>query len=171
MTSTADERYSALFPRLVRFALLHLDLAAAEDAASLALQKLWLVDPDGDFDKASAERTAFSALRGVVSNELRARRRRRALFERLASFHSRENELIPDVMERIDEGLPVEVFRLLADLSSLEKSALVLVIDGFTVSEIAGVLAVSPASVSAALYRGRAKLRPALSGLLKGENS
>lgn len=144
-----------LQPQLVRHARHHLDPDAADDAAAETLLTLWrkhLPFPADAVAMRQLRALSFQILLGVVRNEHRSRRRRRALHAVLQAHAAVVGERSHDAL--ISQ---TAVDHWLGMLPKAEREVMLLVNAGFAVIEIAQILECTDAAV--AKRRTRAKMR------------
>lgn len=163
-----EDEFARVFLRLrsglLRFASRHLDEDAAHDVVATTFETLWrkdLVSPDarGPDDDAWRRFTslAFAILKGHISNEHRARRRRTSLWKRLVgeAITGGGIDYPGATLESPDAGL--QISQWLACLNAPDRQMIVLLEAGLSATEMASILRCSP--VAAARRRDRAKQR------------
>lgn len=150
-----EQLYWQLQPRLLGYALAQLDEAAAYDAVAATFETLLRKDVPLANGRArrQAIALAFAILRGHVSHEYRARRRRTSLQSHIAD--QPQSGRNPDIADDIAAASAVHSW--LAALSESDRHVIALYNAGHSTQEIAAVLGCSVAA--AARRRDRAKLR------------
>lgn len=153
--------FRRLYPRLVRYARLRVPPHVADEVAAAALERLWLkdlADPEDMSAMAGLTALTFRIADGVLRNVIRAHARRNA-----AEFPS--DELVTGqltsalLVEEAENNLAsIDWFER---LSAGEQAVLILIAQGYSVSETAAALDVTPGAVSARLQRVKKKLRQA----------
>lgn len=160
-----EQFFELMRPRLLRAARRTLDPDTANDVAIAALHTIWaknLPAPADEGEMLRLQSLAFRVLEGEVRNAQRARFRRARLIDAIADHHATAPGVEPDVADRVGEGHDDTVRTLLDGLPAAEREVVALVVDGFTVSEIAAMLGRRPGAVSMRLNRARHRLRRAL---------
>ncbi|MCU1676327.1 MAG: sigma-70 family polymerase sigma factor [Frankiales bacterium] len=161
------ELMTANGPRLLAFARRRIeDRDAALDVVASIMEIAWRRLSKVPQDPEGATRWLFVTARGVVANEQRGRRRRRALEQRLHGTHGDDSSYAgPEDAEQLS------IARAVAALPAAERELLALVAwDGFTCAEAASLLGITPAAARQRLSRSRARLRAALSDGADGEH-
>lgn len=158
-----DDEFRAFFavihPALLRYGLRRLDADAANEAAIDALRIIWSKDlafPENEPERLRLFSLSYTVMDGLIRNALRAAVRRSRLVEAMKSEQRVRSSAQAGPEELLAEpDLPDAVRRL----PEADRTVLVLLIDGYGVSEIAEVTGASPGAVSMRLSRLRAKLR------------
>jgi len=153
----------AMHPRLLRYAMRRLDVDTANDAAIDTLRVVWTkhpASPRGETELRRLQSLAFKIMKGVINNQQRAATRRARLERALVQELRSGGSAVPDVAETLtDETARRELF---AALPVRDREVLALLLDGYSVKEIATILDCSPGAVSMRLARARDKLRTRL---------
>ncbi len=146
--------FRRMFPRLVAYARQGRDPQTAQDLAARALESLWRKDvpTPADADEwVQLESLTFAILRGLVRNETRAERRRRALFTRVSTYRPPSDEAMPTP----NQDIPAWFLALPA----ADREVLTLLAEGYSVGEIAGIVGSTPAATAKRLSRARQRIR------------
>ena len=149
-----------MHPKIVRYARRWLDVDAAGEVANDTMRSLHAkapANPRSDEENRRLQSLCYRISEGLIKNELRAERRRDALFRAL----SRQNEAEFAVQHDFSDGVlgDAEVSRLLGELSPTDQTVLSLLLDGYRVSEMALVLECTPAAATMRLKRAKENLK------------
>jgi RNA polymerase sigma factor (sigma-70 family) len=158
--------FTTMRPRLVRAAMRTLDAETADEAAVSTLHTIWtknVAAPRDASERLQLQALSFRILDGHVRNAQRGRSRRARLLDTLVDHHGVSRTVEPDVAESVEhDDAELAVRELLDELSPKEREVVTLVIDGFTVGEIAVVLGKRPGAISMRLNRARRHLERAM---------
>ena len=161
-----DDEFKAFFtmmhPRLLRYGMRQLDADTAGDAASDALRVVWskhVASPQSEDEQRQLASLTYTIMNGVISNILRAERRRFRLVDALKSEQHAAPQVEPDLADQFIDGHVPEAIRT---LPAADQEVLSLLIDGYGVNEIAEFLGTSPGAISMRLSRARTRLRTLL---------
>ena len=160
-----DDEYTAFFatmhPALLRYGMRRLDVPTANDVAIDTLRIVWQKDlpaPKSDDERSQLIGLTYAIMNGLINNSRRTARRRTRLMEALKAEQVHPSAS-PDLADHLSQG---RVPQALSQLSAVDQQVVLLLIDGYAVSEIASLLGYSPGAVSTRLGRARAKLRSLL---------
>lgn len=152
-----EQLYWQLHPKLLRYALGLLDEAAANDAVAATFETLLRkrISVSDEIGERKAIALAFMVLRGHVSHEFRARKRRTSLGLRLA------RQPQPDDGRDLAEDVTTasEVRRWLALLSEADRHVIALFNAGYSTQEMAEILGCSVGAVARRRDRAKNRLR------------
>lgn len=150
-----------MHPKLVRYASRQLDIDTASEVAVDVMRTFWSKNPSQpatDVADRQLQSLCYRICDGAIRNALRAQRRHRTLVMAVAS-KAGPTESVPDVADLVTGDTATDI---LGKISKTDRQVLVLVADGYRVSEIAVVLGTSPAAVSMRLRRAKSNLQQAL---------
>lgn len=148
-----------LQPRLLRYARMYLDSAAAEDVVQETLLGLWLkslAPRDPRSGPRNPNALAHLILVGRIRNEYRARARLKAAMPSLAGDQAARSASLAGV-DQVDEWEAVRYF--LDQLSPEDREVVLLYSNGLTIDETAAVLGCSSAAAAGRRTRARNRLR------------
>ena len=149
-----SDYFRRMFPRLVAHARRSVDSQTAQDVASRALATLWSKSVPSPVDAGEWQQLdslTFAILRGLIRNESRAERRRTSLLFKVASD---DVPLVPG-----PEPGQGEVPHWFRDLPGADREVLVLLAEGYSAGEIAGIVGSTPAAVTKRISRARQRIR------------
>lgn len=153
-----EEFFRSMHPKLVRYAQRRVPPDRAEELAAATLQVIWEKDPPApadDDESRTLQSLAYRVLEGLISNHRRADaayRNARRQAEGLREHHQQ----VPNVADHVPaDGWPDWAERL----SLTDREVLGLLVDGYTVGEIAVILDCSPAAVTMRLRRAKERVR------------
>jgi len=149
--------------RLLRHASRSVDHATAEDLVLLTLETLWgkqLPEAVDEVEQSRLRSLGYRVLDGHLRNELRSRRRESRLLGQVIENQMTRCGDEPDVaVVVIPDGLTPTTHAAIASLNTADREVLVLMVEGFRVSEMAEILELSPGAVSMRLLRAKGNLR------------
>lgn len=153
-------------PRLMRTAMRYLDADTANDVAIAALHTMWMKDlrsPRDQSEMLRLQALAYRVVEGHVRNARRSAGRQARLFQAVAHDQSTRPSDSTNVSDWVDQTDANDQVRILVEsLPRHEREVVVLVIDGFSVSEIAEILDRTTGAISMRLTRARKRLRMVL---------
>lgn len=155
--------FGLMHAKLLRYAMRKLDVDTANEAAIDTLRTIWdkeLAAPTTDDEARQLQSLTYKIMDGIISNSLRAGRRRARLVDALITQQQTLGEPEPGTAGHyaVDGDVPA----LLAELSAADQQILSLLIDGYSVTEIATILDCTPGAASMRLARARNRLRAKL---------
>lgn len=161
-----DDEFKAFFtmmhPRLLRYGMRQLDVDTANEAAIDALRAVWskkLPSPRSEDKRRQLSSLAYTIMNGLITNNLRAARRRYRLLDALKTEQQTRPAVEPDLADQFTDS---RVLEAIGTLPVLDQKMLSLLINGYGVGEIAAILDTSPGAISMRLSRARAKLKTLL---------
>jgi RNA polymerase sigma-70 factor (ECF subfamily) len=155
--------FASMFPALSRYARRSLDSATADEVAAEAMYAIWAKrppSPTNDHERRRLLALCYRICDGYIRNAQRAERRRHSLGELLAAQASPENQVLPDVAEGVAARARVEA--VLGRLPKGQREAVLLILAGHTVSEIAVILQCGERAATMRVHRARKHLRKQL---------
>lgn len=150
--------FALMHPKLLRYAMRDLDDETANEAAIDALQAVWAKQvpaPTTDMEHRKVQSLCYRVLDGLILNALRGERRRGRLLHALQEEAATRPQSQPDVSEVLESAADL----MLESLRHTDREMLTLLLDGYSVSEIAIIIDRSPAAVSMRLKRAKENLR------------
>lgn len=153
-----EEFFRSMHPKLVRYAQRRVVPDRAEDLAAATLQVIWEKDPPAPADDEESRKLqslAYRVLEGLLHNAGRADAAYRNALLRAERLHDPTRH-VGDVADHVvSDGWPEWAERL----SLTDREVLGLLVDGYTVGEIAVILDCSPAAVTMRLRRAKERVR------------
>lgn len=160
--------FTALFrqvqPGLLRYVTRLSDPEIAQDVCAEAMTTLWRKDlpaPVGEIELRKVRSLAYRIAEGHLLNRRRGDRRRQALAVRLISSTTKDEAVERDFADSVlEEGPALE---RLSALRHTDREVIALIVDGFSLGEIAAILDCSTSAVKMRAMRARKNLKSLLS--------
>lgn len=150
-------------PALVRYVTRMSDADTAQDVVSDTMATMWGKDlpaPTTEIEWRQTRSLAYRVAEGHLRNRRRGDRRRDALAQKIRLTTTPDSAVEPDLADGVFTG--GEALDRLAALRPTDRDVIALVVDGFSLAEIAAILDCSVAAVKMRALRARKNLRTVL---------
>lgn len=147
-------------PGLLRYVTRMSSADMAQDVCADTMATMWgkqLPVPTTEIEWRQTRSLAYRVAEGHLRNRTRGDRRRQALAQRLRTVTTPDSVVEPDIADGVFED--GEARRTLDRLRATDREVIALVVDGFSLAEIAAILDCSVAAVKMRALRARKNLR------------
>lgn len=156
--------FREIHPGLLRYVTRLSDAEIAQDVCAETMATLWkkvLPVPADEIAERQLRSLAYRVAEGHLRNRRRGDRRRQALAIRLMSTTTKEAAMEQDFADSVFEDGPA--MQRFGKLRHTDREVIALIVDGFSVAEIAAILECSASAVKMRALRARKNLKALLS--------